>query len=153
MRRFASTMCPMRPFETVHTMTDYYDGPRRGIADFDGQPCAYESLFEDMRDGQEDVYVLQAVDEETLKLAIEDWQIWLRWEDAFYAGKVTTQTHPALPEDRARHDAIAAVLPGRLAGLSGPVTRAHAAFRPRPGHPDPDRGRLRTLEVQWRPIR
>lgn len=139
----------MRPFEAVHTMTDYYDGPRRGIADFDGRPCLYESLFDDLRDEHDDIFLLRPIDEETLRLALEDWQIWLRWEEAFYAGKATTETHPALPEDRTRHEEIAAALPARLEVLSGPATRAHAIFRPRHGHPDGGRGR--TLEVQWRP--
>jgi hypothetical protein len=140
----------MRPFETVHTMTDYYDGPRCGIADFDGRPCTYESVADDLHGKQNDVFELRGVDEETFKLALEDWQIWVRWEDAFYSGKVTTETHPALPEDRARHDAIAAVLPARIAALPGPVKRASAIFRPRPGHPDGGRGR--SLEVQWHPV-
>ncbi|HVH47990.1 MAG TPA: hypothetical protein VM925_36900 [Labilithrix sp.] len=144
----------MRPFETVHTMTDFYDGPRSGIADFDGRPHAYVSRLGD-RQNDDDVYELRAVDEETLKLALEDWQIWSRWEEAFYSQKVTLETHPALPEDLARHEEIAAVLPSRLETLPGPVTRAHAEFRRRPEHLDEEAlepGRVRTLEVQWRPL-
>jgi hypothetical protein len=34
-------------FERVHTMTDYYDGPRGGIADFRGTPHLYESEWRD----------------------------------------------------------------------------------------------------------
>jgi hypothetical protein len=37
-----------RPFEKVYTMTDYYDGPRRGIADFDGRPHFYDSEWDDL---------------------------------------------------------------------------------------------------------
>src|SRR5215218_468872 len=70
-----------RPFERVHTMTDYYDGPRRGIADYDGTPHLYESLFDEDADGYGDVFELRRVDDETFRIAIEDWQIWLRWDD------------------------------------------------------------------------
>jgi len=37
-------------FEKVHTMTDYYDGPRKGIADFAGQPHFFESGLNDDND-------------------------------------------------------------------------------------------------------
>jgi len=135
------------PFEPVHTMTDYYDGPRRGIADLGGRPHLYESLFEEDRDGYGDVYELRPVDEETFRLALEDWERWLRWEDAYHAGQTTMSTHPALPADRARHDEIAPVLAARLAALSGPVLRASVEFRPAPGHADAGRGRH--LEARW----
>jgi hypothetical protein len=138
-----------RPFERVHTMTDYFDGPRRGIADYDGRPHLYESLFEEDRDGYGDVYELRPVDDETLRLALEDWESWLRWETAFHAGQAALDTHPALPADRARHDAIAPVLEARLAALAGPVVRVTARFRPAPGHEDAGRGRY--LEVEWTP--
>jgi hypothetical protein len=34
-------------YEPVHTVEDYYDGPRAGTADFEGQPHAYRSLHLD----------------------------------------------------------------------------------------------------------
>jgi hypothetical protein len=141
---------PNRAFERVYTMTDYYDGPRGGIADFNGRPHVYESRFEDIRGDDADIYELRAVDARTLALALEDWNIWLRWEDAYYAGGTTTADHPALPADRVRHDEIQKELAARLAALPGPVVRATAAFQPRAGYADGGRGR--SLEVQWTPI-
>jgi hypothetical protein len=32
-------------FEKVYTVTDFYDGPRGGIANFRGHPHVYESLW------------------------------------------------------------------------------------------------------------
>ena len=125
-------------FERVHTMTDYYDGPRGGIADFSGRPHLYTSRFDDLR-GYLDVFELRAVYDETFRLAIEDWEIWLRWEDAFHAGRATLETHPALPMDRARHDELAPMLAKRLAALDGPTIVARGEFRPAPGQ----------LEVRW----
>lgn len=140
----------MQPFETVYTVTDYYDGPRRGIADFGGRPHLYDSRFDGARDEYGDAYELRGVDDETFRLALEDWAIWLRWEDAFQAGQTPQDTHPALPADRERHLEIEAILSQRLAALSGPVVRATAEFRPRPGRPTGGRGRW--LEVRWRPV-
>ena len=35
-------------FEPVHTMTDWYDGPRRGVATVNGLPHIYESCWSDI---------------------------------------------------------------------------------------------------------
>lgn len=94
-------------------MTDYYDGPRSGIANYGGVPHVYESLFWDMQ-GVPDVFLLQPLDDETFQLAMEDWTIWCRWERAFHSGQTTIDTHPALPADRARHNELASILEPRL---------------------------------------
>jgi hypothetical protein len=134
-------------WERVLTMTDYYDGPRAGIANFRGKPHAYTSPFDFWEDEYADLYELRPIDDETLRLALEDWAIWLRWEAAYHAGAATRETHPALPDDRARHDEIAPVLASRLAALQGPAIRVRADFRPTPGHEDAGGGRC--MEVKW----
>jgi len=134
-------------YERVLTMTDYYDGPRAGIANFRGRPHAYTSPFDFSKDEFDDLYELRPVDDETLRLALEDWEIWLRWEDAYHAGVVALETHPALPADRARHDQIAPTLTRRLGELRGPAIRARAVFRPVPGHANAGGGRW--IEVKW----
>lgn len=139
----------MRPFERVHTLTDFYDVPRGGIADLEGRPHQYKSQFADFGPG-EDHFELRRIDDATLQLALEDWAIWQRWEDAFDAGTATTATHPALPDERARHDEIAVLLADRLARLDGPPVIATAVFRVRPGFIYTFLGR--NLEVQWTPV-
>jgi hypothetical protein len=131
-------------YEPVFTMTDYYDGPRAGIASFSGKPHAYASPPNFYEEGFDDFYQLRPVDDETLRLALEDWEIWLRWEAASYAGLAPIETHPALPEDRARHDHIAPLLAARLAALPGPAICARAVFR---SMTDQQGGRR--LEVKW----
>jgi hypothetical protein len=100
--------------ETVHTVTDYYDGPRGGIVSFHGRPHAYKSLWDDSEDDWSDTLLLQPIDEETFRLAMEDWAIWRRWESAFHSVQTDLKTHPALPADRARHDELATILKPRL---------------------------------------
>ncbi|MCA9038616.1 MAG: hypothetical protein KDA91_26010 [Planctomycetaceae bacterium] len=51
----------MPHFERVHTMTDYYDGPRGGIADYNGQPNIYESTFSDDAGGYTVIFRLSPV--------------------------------------------------------------------------------------------
>ena len=94
----------MSNFETVHTMTGYYDGPREGIADFCGVPHVYESMYADVADKPgvaNDVFRLSSVTPEVFELALEAWAIWLRWETAFHRGELTPDdAHPALLVDR-----------------------------------------------------
>jgi hypothetical protein len=89
-------------FEIIYTMTDYYDGPRAGIASFHGIPHLYQSLFDYTHDDWTDIYLLKPIDEATFRLALEDWEIYKRWETARMNGQATIDTHPALPEDRLR---------------------------------------------------
>ncbi|MBW4623787.1 MAG: hypothetical protein KME17_31050 [Cyanosarcina radialis HA8281-LM2] len=98
----------MSNFEIVHTMTDYYDGPRRGIADYQGQPHIYESTFKDLNDGFTDIFRLSPIPKDVFALALEDCEIWLRWETACQNGATSLDTHPALPAERDRHSEMVA---------------------------------------------
>jgi hypothetical protein len=139
-------------FETVYSVNDYYDGPRRGVADFNGQPHLYESEWNDTENNYSEVFCLSPVDQQTLDLVREDWEIWLRWERAFHDRQTTHDTHPALPDDRRRHDEIAKLLDQRLRTSVHPV-RALATFR-RATHLFWDgKGHSPPLEVQWQPIK
>jgi len=100
--------------EIVHTVTDYYDGPRGGIADYQGKPHIYNSLWDETADDWSDIFLLQPVDDETFRLAMEDWAIWCRWERAFHSGQTTKATHPALPDEQSRHNELSAILTPRL---------------------------------------
>lgn len=97
--------------EPVFTVYDFYDGPRGGVAHCGGVPHVYRSLFLDFeRDAegtpQDDVFLLKPINPRLYDLALEDWAIFLRWRAAFDAGEVDLSTHPALPQDRPRHDEI-----------------------------------------------
>ena len=118
----------MADYEAVHTITDWYDGPRQGVADLHGEPHYYENhWYEGERDWSE-IYLLQPLDPETFALAMEDWEIWLRWENAFKEGKTTHETHPALPEDRKRHEELEKLLSERLVAPPETSIKARADF-------------------------
>jgi hypothetical protein len=93
-------------FEPVFTVTDYYDGPRQGIANYSGAPHYYDCVFSDEKQDYTSVYRLTPVSDEVFQLALEDWAIWKRWEQAFHTRQTSLETHPALPEDAARHREI-----------------------------------------------
>lgn len=134
-------------FERVHTMTDFYDGPRGGIADFEGRPHLYESEWDDFADEYAPTFRLSPVAPDLLALALEDWAIWERWWTAFHRGEARRDTHPALPEDRARHNELAQILRQRLKIDPQNCVRARATFRTAAGW---DGNGLAPVEVEWK---
>ncbi len=55
----------------ISGVLDYYDGPRKGIADFEGQPHLYECLFNDAKDNYSDSFLLKPLDEESFWVALK----------------------------------------------------------------------------------
>ncbi len=151
-QRFARVELPVShlnsEYETVYTMTDFYDGPRGGIAAFRGRPHVYKSDWDESADEYGELFRLSPISDEVLALALEDWEIWLRWQRAFHDGKATTETHPALPEDRARHNQLQQALKGKLAIDEQNFVRARGVFRRREQHSQPKLG-WQPLEVMW----
>jgi hypothetical protein len=143
-------------FERVYTVYDDYDGPRAGFADFGGAPHAYRSIWRDELDDwdPDGRFVLHPVTRAVLELAIEGRAIWRRWEQAYYGGRTTDTTHPALPDDRARHDELAPVIeqaleigPDWMIMVIGEF-RAKNGARGGPGIPTS----RAELEVRWIPV-
>ena len=116
-------------YEAVHTVNHYYDGPRTGVADFQGAPHFYQSEFDYDRDGRDETFLLTLIDQETFRMELEAWQIWIRWSDAFKTGSVTIDTHPALPIDRPRYDELQRMLKSRLVTDKQRTVRVKANFR------------------------
>jgi hypothetical protein len=134
-------------FEEVFTVTEYYDGPRQGIANYSEQPHWYDCVFAE--NDYSNLYRLTPVSQETLRLAMEDWAIWKRWERAFHAGEASPGTHPCLPAERERHVFLESILKERLkTDMERSILKsgAFAAAGPRPvGTP----GILVDLIVKW----
>jgi len=54
---------------------DYYDGPRKGVANFRGQPHFYDCIFDERNDEYSDLYHLTPLSQRIFELAKEDWAI------------------------------------------------------------------------------
>jgi len=100
--------------ETVHTVNDYWDGPRVGVADFQGQPHYFECVFDEALDEWSSSFWLHSLEPETFNLVMENWRLWERWRDAFNEGRADDDSHPCLPEDRAKYQVNSVVLKERL---------------------------------------
>jgi hypothetical protein len=135
-------------YEVVHTVKDYYDGPRSGIANYGGSPHLYECIFDEQKEDYTDVFRLTPIDTETFKLALEDWTIWKRWEIAFHSGITDHSTHPCLPEDRQRHLEIKPILEERLVIEPTLAISRVGKFEPI-GNVLLPKGVMRPLQVKW----
>jgi len=136
-------------FEIVHTCTDWYDGPRQGVANYECRPHFFESEWPDGEVWEAETFLLTPIDSDTLALALEDWAIWRRWETAFQQGETTRDTHPALPVDRERHDEIERALEGRLVSDPLRAIRKRGEFQVR-DDPQWSGYGWRPLEVCWK---
>lgn len=143
------TVTDLQPgYEEVFTVTDYCDGPRKGIANFRGQPHFYDCVFDEAHDEYSELYRLTPISQRIFELAKEDWTIWRKWESAYHSGKVTLQSHPALPQDRARREEIRTVLDSALTTNEAECTVQRASFERLGSGGDP-LGVMRRLQVRW----
>jgi hypothetical protein len=115
-------------YEKVYTVTDFYDIPRAGVADFNGMPHYYECPFDNTEGDWSNFFLLKPIDEETFQLAMEDWAIWVRWITALKKRETTEETHPVLSEDRARHTELKEILKSRLVVNEGQDLKARPEF-------------------------
>ena len=136
-------------FQTVHTVVDYYDGPRSGVADFDGQPHYYRSVYLDTPqwNPDEDRFELSPVTPEVLAAACEADAIFKRWDamrQTMPGFTYTDDEFGALPEEHARYRELGMFLESSyVAAAQSRRVLVHGEFRVR------ERSPLR-LEVRWK---
>jgi hypothetical protein len=119
---------PKPGFETVFTVSEYYDGPRGGLANFHGIPHIYECVFDEQSDEYSDSYLLMPIGPEILAAAMTNWRIFRKWRTAFDAGQTTLATHPALPEDKELYDATRLTMEGAIAMAKPRAIRVLGVF-------------------------
>ena len=105
---------------TVH---DYYDGPRLGIAEWNGVPHIYEAEYDHSTEDYGDTYFLSPIEPELLALVLEDWNIWLRWEAARKRDEVPADPHGVMPVDAERSVVVRKSIGDRL--RRDPENRVH----------------------------
>lgn len=100
--------------DIVYTIAHWYDGALEGLADFNGQPHQYESYWQDLTSDEWVAhYWLTPLDADSFRLAMEQWNMWERWQAAFDAETTAIETHPTLPQDQKRYGEIEALLQQR----------------------------------------
>ena len=84
-----------------------------------------------------------------MRLALEDWGIWRRWELAFYEGQTSQESHPTLPEDRQRKEELALTLDQRL--KIDPGNYIHVSATVEVDKSRPINNGVRNFLVEWIP--
>jgi hypothetical protein len=135
-------------YEAVFTVTDYYDGPRQGIANYLGTPHFYECMFDAAKQNYSELFRLMPIDPEIFQMAMEDWAIWQRWESAFHVGTVGAETHPALPHETKRHVELKGILDKALIIDQTKAITLFGQFQVL-GETNLPKGVMRPLQVKW----
>jgi hypothetical protein len=135
-------------YQAVYTVTDDYDGSLKAIASYLGQPHFYDRIYDEKAEEYSDLFQLTPIDPDTFRLAIEDWDIWRRWEFAYYTGKAKFESHPALPNESARHAELDQLLKGRLVTNPTKVIVRIGHFTAR-GNVAMSKGFMRPQQVKW----
>ncbi|MBI3711584.1 MAG: hypothetical protein HY253_01270 [Burkholderiales bacterium] len=118
--------------EIVYAVEGYYDGPESGFADFRGHPYRFEVSNElTVRDRTVRRFKLSPVSAELLRLALEQQQLWSRWNSAYREGKLPESLlYPerVLPEDLEAYRALETRIREGLAKSSGNNAYAEGRF-------------------------
>jgi len=120
-------------FEPIYYY-EWYDGPKMGVADFNGNPYYFESEWNHLNDSKIiEIFRLSPVNEELLELSKESWSIWKRWENAFKKKQIEKSTHPYLPEDKIKGEKINEKLKKQLKLDKSNFFKMYAEFKPEEG--------------------
>lgn len=96
-------------FERVYCESEWYDGPRAGLADIDGKPHYFENHDYD-HTGEADEYQVWPASEAAVTLERERWAIFARWNERHEAGEVGPETHPGHGGIDSRYDELELLL-------------------------------------------
>jgi hypothetical protein len=139
---------PRTGYEAVFTVSDYHDGPRGGVANFQGTPHFYECVFDAKSDDYLDSYLLTPISQGAFNAALENWEIFLRWRKAFDSGQVALDTHPALFQDKNRYEETKRTLDHAVISGQGKAIRMTGKFEVL-GQQNATRDMLTPWQVKW----
>ena len=115
-------------FERVYVESEWYDGPRSGIADIHGAPHRFLSNFDEADDEYLSTYMVFPIDAETLALEQEQWSMFVHWNRLYESGKADVKSHPAHGGIDGRWDEIETLLAHRRA-IPPSARQAKAEFQ------------------------
>ncbi len=96
--------------ERVYVELEWYDGPIAGVADVNGEPHRFKRRFDVRADDYADLFDVWPIDTETLQLEIEQWNLFVAWNELYETGNASADSHPARGGINARWDEINALL-------------------------------------------
>lgn len=118
------------PPEHVFVENEWYDGPRAGIANVNGEPHRFVSQWDEHRDEYLGTFLVWPVRSEELSLEQEQWRIFVIWNDQYEVGAASTNTHPGNPGTNSRWDELSNQLATLRASTPEHAQRARAEMVP-----------------------
>jgi hypothetical protein len=94
----------------VYVESEWYDGPVRGVADLGNQPHYFERLWDERSDDYAEVFALWLISPENLKLEIEAWRLFVKWNEQYEDGTVSVESHPGQGGIDERYDELQEIL-------------------------------------------
>ncbi|MEP3636224.1 MAG: hypothetical protein ABJN14_03070 [Paracoccaceae bacterium] len=112
--------------EQVYSVWYFYDCPRCGIADFNGEPHYFNCRFDRDVDEYSTIFDLKKIDEKTFETALELKAVFRDSTASFHSGEMSLQISP-------RHDGVLEKCNELVSRISdAPNTgQARAEFRPK----------------------
>lgn len=126
---------PDAHFERLYYVDRYYDGPRDGLADYNGIPHFFECPFNEETDDYCDYFILGRAPDGSLQLASALMAIRRNWQSQIERGLITIDTWIKMArEDSAYQRLATSMRADRTAALqSEAVFRVQAEFQRIPG--------------------
>ena len=116
--------------QRVYVENEWYDGPRAGVADVGGVPHRFKSQFDETEDEYLGTFLVWPVDAHILALEIEQWQIFVAWNDLYESGASGINAHPGHGGVSERWDEIQAQLHAARSDVPVDARRAVAKMEP-----------------------
>lgn len=98
------------PPERVYVENDWFDGPRTGIADINGRPHRFKSLFDEEEGQYLGTFLVWEVAQAVVELEQEQWRIFATWNVLYEDGEVAIDSHPGHGGKCTRWDEIDVLL-------------------------------------------
>lgn len=114
------------PPERVHVENEWYDGPRAGVADVDGIPHRFKSIFDEAEGRYLETFLVWPIDEKLVALEVEQWRIFVEWNVLYEAAEVGVDSHPGHGGRSRRWDEIEALLTSNRSEVPALARRAIA---------------------------
>jgi hypothetical protein len=138
--------------ERVLQIWIYHDGPRTGLALFNGLPHYFECIFDEDIDEFSDIFELYPVGDEFLELTKEQDKIFREWESRFHKGLASRETNPDHRGVNPKYDELDDLLDNAVAKLKPLANRYVPKFEALPDLAHPSPGIAPEPKASWVPV-
>lgn len=101
----------MDGYEQVNFITDWWDGPKNGIAGLEGKLHYFERIFDQQADDWSEYFLLRPISSQEYELQKEQHVLFLQWLSDSKAGHAP-QSHPLFDQENIRYHELVKMISG-----------------------------------------